>query len=228
MSRQINLYNPDLRSIREFFCARTLVFGAAAVFALSIGAYSLFTYQAIGRGDQARALDLRIRKLNDESAALSSEIAGRSKSSELERQLQQLEALAAAREQVAASLAQGAGGPSGGFSEYMRAFARQTLSGVWLTGFTIGADGGDMTISGRALNPDLVPSYIARLNKEPLLQGRKFAQFAVKQPAGERTAPVVAAAAPAHPEGQRTAVPFHEFLLVSSAAGGAQRGGGMQ
>jgi hypothetical protein len=106
----------------------------------------------------------------------------------------------------------------------MRAFARQTLSGVWLTGFSIGADGGEMTISGRALNPDLVPSYIARLNKEPLLQGRKFAQFAVKQTAGEQ-APV-AAGTPSRQEGQRAA--FHEFLLVSSAAGAAQRGGGMQ
>ncbi len=225
MSRQINLYNPDLRSVREFFCGRTLLIGAVAVFALSIGAYSFFTYQAIGRGDQVRVLDIQIKKLTDESAALSSEIAGRSKSAELERQLQQMEALAAAREQVAASLAQGAGGPSGGFSEYMRAFARQNLSGVWLTGFTIGAEGGDMTISGRALNPDLVPSYIARLNKEPLLQGRKFAQFAVKQTAGEHAAPAVAGA-PSRPEGQRAA--FHEFLLVSSAAGAAQRGGGMQ
>jgi hypothetical protein len=107
----------------------------------------------------------------------------------------------------------------------MRAFARQNLSGVWLTGFTIGADGGEMTISGRALNPDLVPAYIARLNKEPLLQGRKFAQFAVKQTAGEPAAPV-AAGAPSRPEGQHAA--FHEFLLVSSASGAAQRGGGMQ
>lgn len=225
MSRQINLYNPDLRSAREFFCGRTLVIGAVAVFALSIAAYSFFTYQATGRGNQVRALDIQLKKVRDESAALSSEIAGRGKSSELERQLQQMEALAEAREQVASSLAQGADGPSGGMSEYMRAFARQTLSGVWLTGFSIGADGGELTISGRALNPDLVPAYIARLNKESLLQGRKFAQFAVKQPAGERTAPA-AAGATSRPEGQRAA--FHEFLLVSAAAGGAQRGAGMQ
>lgn len=224
MSRQINLYNPDLRSVREFFSGRTLAIGAVAVFALSIGAYSLFTYQAIGRGNQVRAMDIQLKKLADESAELSAEIAGRRKSADLENQLQRLESLAEAREQVAASLAQGAGGPAGGLSEYMRAFARQTLSGVWLTGFSIGADGGELTISGRAINPDLVPAYIARLNKEPLLQGRKFAQFAVKQPAGE-PAPA-AAGAPARPEGQRVA--FHEFLLVSSAAGGAQRGGGMQ
>jgi FtsZ-binding cell division protein ZapB len=227
MSRQINLYNPGLRSVREFFCGRTLVIGALAVIALSIVAYSFFTYQAIGYGNQVRALDIRIEKLRSESATLSAEVAGRHKSAELEQQQQRLEAQAGAREQLAASLARDAGGPSGGFSEYMRAFARQTLSGVWLTGFTIGADGGELTISGRALNPDLVPAYIARLNKEPLLQGRKFAQFAVKQAEGERIA-TVTAGAPARKEGQRIASAYHEFRLVSAAPGGVPAGGGMQ
>jgi Tfp pilus assembly protein PilN len=222
MTRQINLYNPDLRLVREFFCGRTMLIGAVGLFALSVVAYSLFTYQATVRGNEVRALEIRLKKVQDERSALSAEIAARGKSAELERRLQQVEAVAAAREQVAVSLAQGAGGPAGGFSEFMRAFARQTLSGVWLTGFSIAVDGGEMTISGRALNPDLVPAYIARLNREPLLQGRKFAQFAVKQPGGE--------AAPAAMEGQakaeRQRPAFHEFMLVSSAAGGAQRGGG--
>jgi len=224
MTRQINLYNPDLRLVREFFCGRTLLIGAVAVFALSVVAYSLFAYQATVRGNEVRELDLRLKKVRDESAAISAELAARGKSAELERRLQQVEAAAAAREQVAASLAQGAGGPDSGFSEFMRAFARQTLSGVWLTGFSIAADGGEMTISGRALNPDLVPAYIARLNREPLLQGRRFAQFAVRQPAGE--AVPVAAEGQAKAGGQRPA--FHEFMLVSPVAGAAQRGGGAQ
>ncbi|MBM5813070.1 MAG: PilN domain-containing protein [Gammaproteobacteria bacterium] len=224
MTRQINLYNPDLRLVREFFCGRTLIVGAVAVFALSVVAYSLFTYQATMRGNAVRELDQQLKKVRDEGAAISAEIAARGKSVELERKLKQVEAAAAAREQIAASLAQGAGGPAGGFSEFMRAFARQTLPGVWLTGFSIAADGGEMTISGRALNPDLVPAYIARLNREPLLQGRRFAQFAVKQPAAE--AVPVASERQAKAEGQRPA--FHEFMLVSSAAGAAQRGGGAQ
>ncbi|MDT3734596.1 MAG: PilN domain-containing protein [Denitratisoma sp.] len=228
MSRQINLYNPALRSVREFFCGRTLIIGAVAVCVLSIAAYSFFTYQATGRGDQLRELDNRLDKLREESTVLASEVDRRQGSAELEQKLQQLEALAAAREQVAAALARDVGGPSGGFSEYMRAFARQTHSGVWLTGFSIAADSGEMTISGRALNPDLVPAYIAQLNREPLLQGRKFAQFAVRQPAGEAGAAGSVAGTPARPEGQRAEVPFHEFRLVSSAAVGAQHGGGMQ
>lgn len=216
MSRQINLYNPDLRLVREFFRGRTLLMGAAAILALSITVTSFLTYQSIGSGDQSRALEIRLKQLGEERGALAAELAGRRKSAELEQKLQQLEGLAKGREQVAASLAQGAGGPAGSFSEYMRAFARQTLSGVWLTGFTIGADGGEMTISGRALNPDLVPAYIARLNREPLLQGRRFAQFAVRQPAGERP--------PAAAHGQPAASAFHEFRLVSSTPTGAQRG----
>lgn len=224
MSRQINLYNAGLRSIKEFFSGRTLLIGAAAVLALSVGASSFFTYQATGRVNEAREVDLRLTKVREESTALAAELEARGRSTELERKLQQLETIAAAREQVAASLASGAGGKDGGFSEYMRAFARQTFSGVWLTGFSIGADGVDMTISGRALNPDLVPAYIARLNKEPLLQGRKFAQFAVRQSASG----MALSSATARTAGTRTSPAYHEFRLVSSAAGGSTRGGDAQ
>lgn len=222
MSRQLNLYNPALRSVREFFNARTLLIGIAAVVVLSIGASSWLTYQGIGRDNRVRTLDQQLAKLREESAALSSSLAARGKNTELEQRLQQLEALAKGREQIAASLARGSGDRAGGFAEYMRAFARQTLSGVWLTGFAIGAEGSELTISGRALNPDLVPAYIARLNREPLLQGRKFAQFAVKQPAAGRPQPVPAAGAA---QSGMPAAAFHEFRLVSSLAGGTAREG---
>jgi hypothetical protein len=71
----------------------------------------------------------------------------------------------------------------------MRAFARQSLDGVWLTGFEIDAGGRELALSGRALGAELVPRYLERLNHESLLQGRQFSSLKVDQRVIERAPP---------------------------------------
>ena len=84
--------------------------------------------------------------------------------------------------------------------EYLRAFSRQSLDGLWLTAFTI-TGAGELEISGRALRPDLVPAYIQRLNEEEVLAGRSFARFEMSRPEmpGEKKLPA----------------PFLEFTLAT-------------
>ena len=91
-----------------------------------------------------------------------------------------------AREAMAA-LKGGAFGNQRGFAEYLRAFSRQSLSGLWLTGFSI-AGSGELEIRGRVLSPDLVPSYIQRLNREQVLAGRSFARLEMSRPKPEPAA----------------------------------------
>jgi hypothetical protein len=118
-----------------------------------------------------------MEKLKDKSTApkpdvvLDGEIAG------LETELK------LARESMEA-LKGGAFGNQQGFAEYLRAFSRQSLNGLWLTGFSI-AGSGELEIRGRALSPDLVPSYIQRLNREEVLAGRSFARLEMSRPKPE-------------------------------------------
>ena len=88
-----------------------------------------------------------------------------------------------ARESVDA-LKGGAFGNQRGFAEYLRAFSRQSVNGLWLTGFTI--VGGDLEIHGRVVSPDLLPSYIQRLNQEQVLAGRSFARLEMSRPKPEQ------------------------------------------
>jgi hypothetical protein len=73
----------------------------------------------------------------------------------------------------------------------MRAFARQSVKGLWLTGFDIVGDGAQMSLSGAVLAPQLVPSYIQRLSKEKIMRGKTFATLKMQQPKkdGERLVP---------------------------------------
>jgi hypothetical protein len=215
---QINLYNPQLRSAREIFSFRVLLIGIAASLALGVLGYAWYGYQVAGNTRQARELDARLQAMRDETLALSKAVSVRSRNSELESRQQQLETRLVRLEAVGKALEQADGDVAAGFSEFMRAFARQTMPGVWLTGFSFGAGGTEMRIDGRAQNPDLVPGYIARLNSESVLQGRSFARFAVRQSTDATPAAVSAAAAKTP---QQTASAYHEFRLVSSLAEGA-------
>jgi len=75
----------------------------------------------------------------------------------------------------------GTGGSSGpaGYSEYLRAFARQTVRGLWLTSIQIAEGGAQLTVSGRALQADLVPVLLGRLKQESVLRGRPLEALAI-------------------------------------------------
>ena len=72
------------------------------------------------------------------------------------------------------------------------AFARQAMSGVWLTGFTIGGDETELLVTGRVVQPDLVPAYIRALNREEVMRGRRVAELRLTA-REERDAPGTAA-----------------------------------
>lgn len=218
MKPQINLYNPQLCLRREWLSFRTLLAGAGAVVLLSGLGYAWYGMQAADAARRAHALDVRLQALREETVALSKTLSERRADAALESRLKQLEAQHARLEAVRAALDRITGSNGAGFSEFMRAFARQSMPGVWLTGIAVTGDGAEMRIDGRATDPDLVPAYIARLNGEPMLQGRSFAQFAVSQPPATTT-PAAAAATPARE--QSSAQTFHEFRLISSLAEGA-------
>ena len=106
---------------------------------------------------------------------------------ELDAEIARLETeLKLARESIEA-LKGGAFGNQQGFAEYLRAFSRQSIGGLWLTGFNI-AGSGELEIRGRALSPDLLPSYIQRLNRERVLAGRSIAQLEMSRPKPEPVA----------------------------------------
>jgi Fimbrial assembly protein (PilN) len=115
----------------------------------------------------------------------------------------------------------GALGSQQGFAEYLRAFSRQSVGGLWLTAFDIGG-GGELEIRGRALSPDLLPSFIQRLNRESVLAGRNIARFEMKQPPAEPAADTDKGKGKGKGKGVAKAAPaprFFEFSLATETSG---------
>ena len=90
----------------------------------------------------------------------------------------------------------------------MLSSSRQNVSGLWLTGVTIGGAGNDIGVQGRAMQATLIPNYIARLTAERVMHGKTFASLDIGRP--DATAASAPAAAPAPS-------PFVEFSLQSTA-----------
>ncbi len=94
---------------------------------------------------------------------------------------QQLRQQDAARMQVRQVLAGGGAGRTEGHAALLLALARQADPAVWLTGVTVGPDGQSLELSGRMADPAAMPGYLERLRREPLLQGRTFAQLQLRR-----------------------------------------------
>lgn len=182
MSQQINLFDPALRK-------RRIVLTAARVAMLCgvtlLGVVGLWFYeQQVIAGLRAELTTAQglLAAQRSHIERISAAKQAKPKETKLESDIKRLEAeLDLARTQME-TLKGDAAGEVRGFAEYLRAFSRQSVDGLWLTGVDIRA-GGEITIRGRTLNPALVPDYIQRLDREQALRGRSFAALEMGQPA---------------------------------------------
>lgn len=180
MSQEINLLPARAsRKALRATSANGLALGvlAAAVLAIALAVYE--NYQLRGVQLEAQRIE---RALKDVRAAHEKAVAARKPADAPDAKLTELEVQLQGRQQVLDTLKSGAVGTTAGFSQYMLALSRQTLPGVWLTAFDFADGGTALTLTGRALSPDLLPAYLQRLTQETPLQGRRFASMVVSQP----------------------------------------------
>lgn len=184
MSQQINLLNPAFRKRRLVLSAMTAA-GCLAIVVLTLFASQFYLRQQVkGLTEELKSAQTALKERQAQVEKINAASAKLEKDAALEAEIARLEAeLKLGRESIQA-LKGGALGNQQGFAEYLRAFSRQSVGGLWLTGFTI-AGAGDISIQGRVTHADLVPNYIQRLNREKILQGRTFAALEMHTPRGE-------------------------------------------
>jgi len=174
MSQQINLFNPIFLKQKKIFSAVNMV-DALAV--LLVGSAAFYAYASIETLNLDRQSVETARQYYQAKARLSEAVVRytpKKPDPGLELEVAGLQAQLGARKAALASLSFGQVENGVGYAQYMQALARQSLAGLWLTGFKVAKNGAEMEIVGRALQPELVPAYIQRLNRERALHGRAF------------------------------------------------------
>ncbi|MDC8760395.1 hypothetical protein [Janthinobacterium fluminis] len=210
MSQQINLFNPAFQKQRTFFAAAPM---ARALAVLLVGALALVFYarqQVAALERDAAQVQSRLAQREARLKTVNVEFAPRQKNRDIEHDLERSEAQLRALEEVAAILQRGELGDTRGYAEYFRAFARQNLGGLWLTGLSISAAGSEIGVQGRAMQAPLIPDYIARLGGEGIMRGKTFGQLEIGRPVAAATDGAARREAPAE-------APFVEFSLRSVA-----------
>jgi hypothetical protein len=219
MSQQINLFNPIFLKQKKVFTAVPM---AEALVAIVAGVLLLTWYanRSVGELEQsAKAGKTLLAERERRLVNANAQFAPRQKSPALAAELAQAEVELKALHDVEAVLRGGVLGNTAGYAEYFRAFSRQNVSGLWLTGLTISGAGNDIGVQGRAMQPTMIPNYIARLTGERVMHGKTFASLDISRPDAQ-LAPAApgAAAAPATAAAPTSvASPFVEFSLQSTA-----------
>lgn len=201
MSQQINLYNPLFLKHEKQFSVRTMLQGLAAVMLglLVLTVFAVMQTQSVERLN--RQYSEQVAAQREQFVAIARR-APQTKSQALESEVARLEAEVRARRELLASLGSGELGNVAGFSDFMAAFGRQAMPGLWLTGFTIADAGNELNLRGRALRPELVPAYLRKLSDEPVMRGRSVTEMRLA----------------AKPEQQK----YVEFSIGSAMPGGAK------
>lgn len=179
MSQQVNLFSPIFRKEEKKFSAKTM-FQAAGIVAAGIAILTVVQIWNMNK------LQTTIEDLERQRASLdqrANEFRGtRRPSDPLSQKVLRLERLLAVRTQLQEALLKDEFSNTEGYSDYLMAFARQHVRGMWLTAFEITGAGRELTVQGRSRQPELVPRYIQKLSAEKSLAGIDFKLFQMSRP----------------------------------------------
>lgn len=194
MSQQINLINPALIKQKDFLTLVNMgvVYGVFVALMVGWWVYSQQQLKQLTRqkDDLVVAVQQTQERLTQQVAAS----APRAPSLALQQQLALLETKQQVQAQMLTAIEQGRPQQDRGLANYMRGFARQTVDGLWLTGFSIDETNKTMTVRGRSLEAEVLPSYMQRLGQEPVFSGKLFGGLHVQQTTITQQATMTAAA----------------------------------
>lgn len=187
MSQQINLLNRDLQKQRHPFSALALLQTVVVVLLgiILIGGFAQFQIQRLQ--SNADQVSTQLHETEQQVAKLRATTGIASHRPQLEAELKQVDADLQMKQRIANILKSSDFGYTAGYSVYLTAFARQIPKGVWLTGLSIGGDGTEIGLRGRALKPELVAEYVKQLKTERVMQGKDFTSVHIGVPSTDQT-----------------------------------------
>jgi hypothetical protein len=182
VAQQINLYNPALEEPRTLLSFKGALAGWAAV-AVLVAVFAAYQFISLRSTEQElRELVQQVAAAQAQTQRFGSELTARRRDPHIDEEIARLEAEVRGRKEVMDVLGSGGLGDTHGFSEYLKAFARQSFEGIWLTGLSISSAGRDVALEGRALQAAYVPGYLKRLNGESAMQGHPFSELMIQEP----------------------------------------------
>ena len=180
MEQQVNLYQPILGAERHLFSVRAIGI-CLALLAACLAGLGVYGSLRTSRAERAIAEIERRQAAALESAQRTGMAVRPAESvAQLDADARGLTADIAARERALALVHSGAASPETGFAARLEALGRRQPEGLWLSAVAAGSGEGRLAMRGNALDPKLVPSYLAALAEEPALSGVRFDRLTMR------------------------------------------------
>jgi hypothetical protein len=182
MSQQINLFNPVFLKQKKYFSAVAMLQSLGVLIAgcALIAVYA--QYQVSNLSQESASSNGQLLAMQNQLKQVMAQYGPKPKSQSLELQIQKTEEELNSIKRVFDTLQRGDIGNTDGYASYFRAFARQSMDGVWLTGLNLSGAGSEIGLQGRAVKPELLPTYINRLKTEEIMHGKSFGTLEMKAP----------------------------------------------
>lgn len=182
MSQQINLFNPIFLKQKKYFSATTMAQSLGLILLGVVLVIGYANYRLLNLNKEAASAAAQLSASQSQLARLNTDFGPRQKNKSLADEILKSEAEVRGLQQVFETLRKGEFGNTKGYSDYLRAFSRQIVGGLWLTGLSIYGAGNEIAIQGRATRPELIPAYISRFRGEAVLQGKTFSTLEMQVP----------------------------------------------
>lgn len=182
MSQQINLFNPIFLKQSKMLSLLAMMQALGLILLGSCFFYGYAWYQVQQLTQQSIESDKRFKAGQENLTRYTTEFSPQQANELLQKEVQNLEKQVFDQTKVVDALKSGAVGNTDGYSAYMRAFSRQIIAGLWLTGFNVIGNGTHIRLTGGVLRAELLPAYIRRLNSEVVMQGKSFSKLQMQQP----------------------------------------------
>lgn len=177
MKQRVNLYVTDLQPTVLRASLQRVMTSFALVGVLLLLATVYLMLQTKGLSQQLAAQQQTMAAKTTELTNLQQALTQRQPDAALQQKLANLQQSNARKESLLNYLQQDFSTKTQGYAEVMAALATLDPTGLWLTHFSLGAEGN--RFEGVTANPVLVPLWLKSLGQVPALQGQQFSEVAV-------------------------------------------------
>jgi MSHA biogenesis protein MshI len=187
LEQQVNLFQPILRSERRLFSARAIAFGLLFLCVALVLVASFAAYRVARVEHEVRLLEQRASAREDRELRLAAAARPAQSLAELEATAKELAQGIAARERAVELAHQGETDAATSFAARLEALAdsQSRIEGLWLRRILLSSSDGRLALEGAALEPGLVPAYLAELGGQRALGGASLDRFALREAKGQ-------------------------------------------
>ena len=175
MPQQLNLLDASFQHPRELLGSAAGLLALAATLGASLALTLGLHVKSAQALVDAKGFEVQLEALHERAGDPQ-----RPTPSLLVAELTRLRAVEAGQLRITAALDSGQAGVTRGYSDFLLALSRQAVAQLWLTSFSVGADGQALELGGRMADPGQLADYLRRLSAEPMFKGRDFAQLNLK------------------------------------------------